>query len=336
MDYKKAGVDIKKADSLVTWLKEAVFKEKSLGSDFCAYFPFSTEKYKDPVLTSSADGVGTKVKLASYYGQWNTIGQDLVAMCVNDLICSGSEPLFFLDYYSCSQLDTHQVKEFLNGLNRACKEAHCLLLGGETAELPGLYKKNDFDCAGFALGVVERSDILGSHRVEPGDQILALKSSGFHSNGYSLLRKLYSSPEDLSEQKSVLMEPTRLYTFLVPHFKKFKGLKAIAHITGGGLNNISRIIPEGLTARLQPWHVPSCFLEVKQRGGLSWESLLTTFNCGLGLVLVLSGKQDFLDKNIISKDYVIDLGQVVSSDESSVSKERWLLDFAGMQGHHFS
>ena len=336
MDYKKAGVDIEKAEGLVTWLKEAVFKGKPLGSDFCSYFPFFAEKYKDPVLTSSTDGVGTKAKLASYYSQWDTIGQDLVAMCVNDLICSGSKPLFFLDYYSCGQLNTHQVKEFLSGVNRACKETRCPLLGGETAELPGLYKTNDFDCAGFVLGVVERSDILGSHRVKPGDAILALKSSGFHSNGYSLLRKLYSSPEDLSEQKSALMEPTRLYTFLVPHLKTLKGLKAIAHITGGGLNNISRIIPEGLTTRLQPWTVPSCFLEVKQRGKLSWESLLTTFNCGLGLILVLSEKQDFLDKNLISKDHIIDLGRVVSGDESSVSGERWSLDFVGMDKHHFS
>ena len=132
------------------------------------------------------------------------------------------------------------------------------------------------------------------------------------------------------------MEPTRLYTFLVPHLKTLKGLKAIAHITGGGLNNISRIIPEGLTTRLHPWTVPSCFLEVKQRGKLSWESLLTTFNCGLGLILVLSEKQDFLDRNLISKDHVIDLGQVVSGDESSVSGERWFLDFVGMDKHHFS
>ena len=336
MDYKKAGVDIRKAEGLVTWLKKAVFTEKPLGSDFCSYFSFSAEKYKDPVLTSSVDGVGTKVKLASYYGQWNTIGQDLVAMCVNDLLCSGSKPLFFLDYYSCGRLDTRQVKEFLNGLNRACKETQCPLLGGETAELPGLYKEKDFDCAGFALGVVERSDILGSHRVKAGDEILALKSSGFHSNGYSLLRKLYSSPEDLSEQRSALMEPTRLYTFLVPYFKEIKGLKAIAHITGGGLNNISRIIPEGLIAQLQPWTVPACFLGVKQRGELSWESLLTTFNSGLGLILILSNKQDFLGKNLISKDHIIDLGQVVSGSESSISGERWLLDFTGMQRHHFS
>ena len=330
MDYKKAGVDIQKAEGLVTWLKEAVFTKKSLGSDFCSYFPFPEKNYRDPVLTSSADGVGTKVKLASYYKQWSTIGQDLVAMCVNDLICSGSKPLFFLDYYSCGQLDTGQVKEFLNGVNEACKKAHCPLLGGETAELPGLYKKDDFDCAGFALGVVERSDILGPHHVEPGDEILALKSSGFHSNGYSLLRKLYSSSEDLSKQKSAFMEPTALYTFLAPHFKEIKGLKAIAHITGGGLNNISRIIPKGLTAQLQPWTVPTGFLEVKDKGGLSWESFLTTFNCGVGLVLILSQKQNFLDTNLVPKDQVIDLGQVVSGSECSVSGERWFLDFAHM------
>lgn len=329
MNYKKSGVDIEKAEGLVSWLKEAVLQKESFGSDFCSYFPFPAEKYKSPVLVSSTDGVGTKVKLASYYERWDTIGQDLVAMCVNDLICSGATPLFFLDYYSCGRLDIRQAKEFLKGVNRACEQARCSLVGGETAELPGLYKEKDFDCAGFALGVVEKADILGPRRVKAGDKIFGLKGSGFHSNGYSLLRKLYHSPEDLLEQKERLMEPTPLYTFLVPHFKKLKGLKAIAHITGGGLNNISRIIPEGLMARLKPWDVPERFLEVKQKGKLSWESLLTTFNCGLGLVLVFSDEEDSLN-SLKERDQIIDLGQVTSENRGSIAGERWFLDFTAM------
>lgn len=333
MDYKKAGVDIGKGENLVAWLKTAFLKQ-SLGSDFCSYFPFPVKNYKNPVLVSSADGVGTKVKLASYYGEWDTVGQDLVAMCVNDLLCSGAKPLFFLDYYGCGHLKTSQAQAFLKGLNRACEEAQCPLVGGETAELPGLYRDNEFDCAGFALGVVEKENILGPHCVKPGDDILALKSSGFHSNGYSLLRKLYDSPKDLAEKKEILMEPTTLYTFLVPFFKKFQNLKAIAHITGGGLNNISRIIPEGLTAELNLWDVPSCFLEVKERGGLSWESLLTTFNCGLGLVLILSDKERFLKKNLISKDKILDLGCIVKNEKSSVPGERWFLNLRNMEKRH--
>lgn len=327
INYKKAGVDIEKAEGLVSWLKKSIFQKESFGSDFCSYFPFPTGNYKNPVLVSSADGVGTKVKLASYYEQWDTIGQDLVAMCVNDLICSGATPLFFLDYYSCGHLNVKQAKEFLKGVNKACEQARCSLLGGETAELPGLYKEGDFDCAGFAVGVVEKEDILGPHRVRSGDKIIALKGSGFHSNGYSLLRKLYHSKEDLQEQRKKLMEPTPLYTFLVSHFKEWKGLKAIAHITGGGLNNISRIIPEGLVAELKPWDVPEKFLKVKQKGEMSWESLFTTFNCGLGLVLVFSGETESFD---FLKEGVVDLGEVRAHKNSSIAGERWLLDFSAL------
>lgn len=334
MDYKKAGVDIQKAEGLVSWLKKSVFNDGSLGSDFCSYFPFSLKDFKAPVLTAAVDGVGTKMKLASYYGQWDSIGQDLVAMCVNDLVCSGSKPLFFLDYYSCSQLKTHQAKSFLKGLNKACHEANCPLVGGETAELPGLYKDNDFDCAGFALGVVEKSDILGAHRVTEGDSILALKSSGFHSNGYSLLRRLYQSSQDLSKHRESLMRPTALYTFLVPYLKRIKGLKAIAHITGGGLNNISRIIPKGLTACLKAWPVPVEFLKVKQKGKLSWGSLLTTFNCGLGLVLIVSRKKDFLAQSSLSEDQIIDLGRVKTSKKPSLKGEKWFLNFSLMESRN--
>lgn len=329
--YKKSGVDIKKAEGLVSWIKK---RNPDLypGSDYASLFPFPHHQYKNPVLVSATDGVGTKVKLAAYFKKWDTVGQDLVAMCVNDLICVGAKPLFFLDYYACGKLDIPSAREFLKGLERACKKSFCDLVGGETAELPGLYAPGDFDCAGFALGVVEKSHILGAHRVKEGDEIIALKSSGFHSNGYSLLREVYKTGKDREARKQLLLRPTKLYAFLSSHFSHIKGLRALAHITGGGLDNISRIIPEGLVARLNPWKVPSCFLDVKTRAKLSWLSLLKTFNCGLGLVMVLSDREELFQKNIVTKKDVISLGRVVSGSGSR--KKRWTLNLKDMDAIH--
>ena len=326
--YKKAGVNIEKADRLVSWIKKRS-PDLYPGATYASLFPFPLKKYKNPVLAGAADGVGTKVKLAGYFKKWDTAGQDLVAMCVNDLLCVGAEPLFFLDYYACGTLNILSAKEFLKGVERACQKASCALVGGETAELPGLYAKGDFDCAGFALGVVEQSRILGARRVRAGDEITALKSNGFHSNGYSLLRKIYKTEKDLSRRKNLLLKPTKLYTFLLPALQRLKGLKALAHITGGGLDNISRIIPRGLLAELKPWKVPSCFLEVKDRGGLSWPSLLNTFNCGLGMVMILSNKEELLKKNIVAKRDLISLGRVIRPPKPA--NKKWRLNLKDME-----
>ena len=329
MDYKSSGVDIKKADRLVAWIKKSGIKQIGAGqsagkknsgkasalpagSDYASLFPFPAKRYKDPVLAASADGVGTKLKLAAYFSDWRGIGQDLAAMCLNDLLCVGAKPLFFLDYYACGALNLVQAKSFLKGLQKACAEANCPLVGGETAELPGLYKGSDMDCAGFAAGVVEREKILGPQKVKKGDEIIALPSSGFHSNGYSLLRQIYKTPEDLQSRRGVLMRPTRLYTFLTPFLDQLRGLRAMAHITGGGLDNLSRIIPSGLKADLQPWKIPPVFLEAKERGGLSWATLLKTFNCGLGLILIVRDRKEFLRAGAVPQREVLYLGQVVS------------------------
>ena len=285
---------------------------------------------KNPVLAAATDGVGTKVKLASWFRKWDTVGQDLVAMCVNDLICVGATPLFFLDYYACGKLDLSSARAFLRGVEQACQEASCPLVGGETAELPGLYTRGDFDCAGFALGVVEKSRILGAKQVKEGDEIVALKSNGFHSNGYSLLREIYKTRKDRANRKQLLLRPTKLYTFLAPHLDQIKGLKAMAHITGGGLDNISRIIPQGKVADLKAWKVPSCFLEVKQRAGLTWLSLLRTFNCGLGLVMILSDQKELLKKGIVTERDVIFLGRVKRAPRSHSQKIRWTLNLKDM------
>ena len=328
INYKSSGVNVNKADSLVSWIKKTNPSSiESMGNDYAALLSLPFHKYKNPVIASCTDGVGTKVKLASHFGEWEGIGQDLLAMCVNDLLCTGAKPLYFLDYYACGKLDSRQSKSFLKGLFKACKKSSCKLVGGETAELPGLYQKGDMDCAGFAIGIVEKSKILGAHKVKIGDDVIALKSSGFHSNGYSLLRKIYKSQKDLKKQRKVLMEPTRLYTFLSPHIDKIKGLKAIAHITGGGLDNLSRVLPKGMQIQMEPWNIPDCFLDVKKRSNMSWNSLLKTLNCGLGLVLILSKKEEFLKKNIIPKKDVIYLGKV---SKGSGSKS-WSVDYKALE-----
>ena len=324
--YKKAGVNIKKADQLIQWIKKSKTGPKSsLGSDYASLWPLSLSQYKEPVLASSTDGVGTKLKIANYFSDWSGLGQDLLAMCLNDIICLGAKPLFFLDYYACGQLDTRQAKSFLKGLQKACETANCPLVGGETAELPGLYHKKDIDCAGFCVGIVEKSKILGPNRVQLNDDIVALKSSGFHSNGYSLLRKVYNSPSKLKKNKENLIQATRLYSFLVPFLDQISGLRSIAHITGGGLNNLSRILPKHLKADLQTWSVPKCFLEVKQKARLNWKEMLQTFNCGLGLILIIKDKKKL--QKLFPTEQIIDLGKVTKRKKSEPA---WSLDFKSL------
>ena len=324
--YKQAGVNIKKAEQLVQWIKKRkTYSKNSLGSDYASLWPFSLSQYKNPVLASSTDGVGTKLKLADYFSDWSGLGQDLLAMCLNDIICVGAKPLFFLDYYACGRLEKRQFQSFLKGLQKACEAANCPLIGGETAELPGLYQKKDIDCAGFCLGVVEKSKILGPQRVQLNDEIVAFKSSGFHSNGYSLLRKIYKSPSDLKKNKTNLMRATRLYSFLTPSLNQISGLRAIAHITGGGLDNLSRILPKNLKADLLSWPVPECFLEVKQKAGLNWKELLQTFNCGLGLILIIKDKKKLY--KLFPTEQIINLGRVKKRKKS---ESAWSLDFKSM------
>ncbi|MGE0529290.1 MAG: phosphoribosylformylglycinamidine cyclo-ligase, partial [Bdellovibrionales bacterium] len=213
------------------------------------------------------------------------VAQDLVAMCVNDLVCSGAKPLFFLDYYASGKLRLEAAKAFLAGVQAACVESECALIGGETAEMPGVYEGNDFDCAGFAVGVVDRPLALGPHRVKPGMRLLGIASSGFHSNGFSLLRKVFAA--DLEPWRNELLRPTALYVRLVQAALAAGGLRAVAHITGGGMDNLPRILPSGTIARLRSWPVPAPFIEVMKRSGLDWRSLLTTLNCGIGMVWVV-------------------------------------------------
>lgn len=291
IDYKQAGVDVEAGDALVDWLKASAPKRwpnqdrlvEGIGG-FAALFRADFKEYKEPCLVSCTDGVGTKIKLAVHFDSYGEVAQDLVAMCVNDMLCCGAKPLFFLDYYASGRLRLPAAKSFLAGVQKACVESGCALIGGETAEMPGVYEGNDFDCAGFAVGVVDKTQALGPHRVQAGMKLIGINSTGFHSNGFSLLRKLFA--EDLDKWRDQLLKPTALYTALVHAALNKKGLHAAAHITGGGMDNVPRVLPKGTFARIKPWPVPAPFLEVKKRSGSKWLDLLKTLNCGIGMVWV--------------------------------------------------
>ena len=293
MDYSSSGVDIRRADHLVSWLKENSQKDKRVLSGiggFASLYQMKFPKIQEPYLASSTDGVGTKLKIALKYNSLKTLGQDLVAMCVNDLICVGATPLFFLDYYACGKLDEKKAQEFIGGIQKACSQVPCSLIGGETAEMPGLYKNSDFDCAGFSVGIVDQKDILNPSLVQKNDCLIGIPSNGFHSNGYSLLRKVFES--DMDQWATELLRPTFLYPQLFE--KVLKGhVHALAHITGGGIDNILRVVPSGTCIELQEWKIPNCFLEVQKRTQMNLKQLLTTFNCGMGLVAFV--KEDLFE-----------------------------------------
>jgi len=309
--YKKAGVDIDAGEELVDRIKKPVkdtHRPGVMGSlgGFGALFDLKAAGYKDPVLVSSTDGVGTKLRVAIEANRHNTVGIDLVAMCVNDLVTMGAEPLFFLDYFATGALDVDQAEAVITGIAQGCKEAGCALVGGETAEMPGMYGKGDYDLAGFSVGAVERDMILTGDRVGAGDVILGLSSSGVHSNGYSLVRRIvenvaggdYTKPAPFAVGQSLgeaLLTPTRLY---VKPILKALGVKdkdgapairALAHITGGGLlDNIPRVIPETLAVRLDAtsWPLLPVFGWLAAEGDVDRDDMARIFNCGIGMVIV--------------------------------------------------
>ena len=252
-DYLSSGVNVEAGDALVDWLQEVEKEGSALKhphsekviagiGGFASLFRADFAKYKKPCLVTCTDGVGTKVKLATYFRSYKEVAQDMVAMCVNDLICTGGSPLLFLDYYATGKLDLEAAKEFLQGVRKACLESHCALVGGETAEMPGVYANGDFDCAGFAVGVVDEDEALGLNKVVRGDVLLGVASSGFHSNGFSLLRKVFE--KDLDDWKEELLKPTALYVQMVKNLQHAQiQIHALAHITGGGIENIPRVLP---------------------------------------------------------------------------------------------
>lgn len=311
LSYKDAGVDIDAGNELVNRIKSVVNETKrpevmgGLGGfgALCAI----PQKYHEPILVSGTDGVGTKLRLAMDLSHHDSIGIDLVAMCVNDLIVQGAEPLFFLDYYATGKLNVDIAATVVTGIAQACKQAGCALVGGETAEMPGMYQGNDYDLAGFCVGVVEKSKMIDGSQVQDGDAIIALASSGPHSNGYSLIRKIIEvsgvnpSTEKLNEIPLAdhLLAPTKIYVKPILDLIEHVNLHAIAHITGGGFwENIPRVLPDNMQAIINEssWQWPPIFHWLQQAGKVSHHEMYRTFNCGVGLIVVLP--KDCVDKAI--------------------------------------
>ncbi|PRM09912.1 Phosphoribosylformylglycinamidine cyclo-ligase [Haemophilus influenzae] len=305
LSYKDAGVDIHAGNELVERIKGDVKRTRrsevmgGLGG-FGALCALPT-KYKEPILVSGTDGVGTKLRLAIDLNKHDTIGQDLVAMCVNDLIVQGAEPLFFLDYYATGKLDVDVAASVIKGIADGCEMSGCALVGGETAEMPGMYHEGDYDLAGFCVGVVEKSEIIDGTAVKTGDTLIALGSSGAHSNGYSLIRKVLevsgANPADLLEGKSLsehLLAPTKIYVKSILQLIKQTDVHAIAHLTGGGFwENIPRVLPDNTKAVIDEssWQWPAIFNWLQEKGNISRYEMYRTFNCGVGMVIALPEKE---------------------------------------------
>lgn len=301
--YEDAGVSIDRGNRLVERIKslaQATRNDGVMGSlgGFGALFDLSAFSYRDPVLVSGTDGVGTKVKLAIELQRHDTIGIDLVAMCANDLLVQGARPLFFLDYLACSRLDVDLAACIIEGIAEGCRQAGCALVGGETAEMPGMYAAGDYDLAGFCVGAVERDQIIDGSRVAADDILIAVASSGPHANGYSLIRKIIQDSgtgyKDILDDKSIgelLLKPTRIYVRAVLDLMKKVDVKALAHITGGGLlENIPRVLPAGKDAIIDTgtWCMPPIFNWIQQQGNVDTREMFRTFNCGVGIVVCVN------------------------------------------------
>jgi len=298
LTYKKAGVDIEKGDEFVKRIRpllEKTARPEVFGryGGFSGLFRPLLKNCKRPVLVSSTDGVGTKLLLAELRGRYDTVGIDLVAMSVNDVVVTGAEPLFFLDYIACGRLERDKLYGLMKGISRGCEESGCALIGGETAELPGMYQRGTFDLAGFCVGLISEEKIIDGRSCRTGDRILGLASTGVHSNGFSLVRKVFTQEELKGNLGRELMRPTRIYVRPVLKAMKKIRIKAMAHITGGGFyENIPRVLPAGLSAvvRKGSWPVPTIFNKIQSRGEVPDREMFRTFNMGVGMVLVLSAQ----------------------------------------------
>lgn len=296
LTYKDSGVDITKGNQLIEKIKPIAKSTIRPGvlaglGGFGAMFEIPLDKYKNPVLISGTDGVGTKLKVAEMLKKHDTIGIDLVAMCVNDLIVQGAEPLFFLDYFATGSLNPEIATSVIEGIGEGCRQSGCALIGGETAEMPGMYSGEDYDLAGFCVGIVEKDRIIDGTMVSEGDHIVALGSSGPHSNGYSLIRKVIEKSAPTPDQLNLLIEPTRIYVRSILSLLNTLPVHAISHITGGGLlENIPRVMPSHLSAKLDStsWTQPEIFQWIQDQGNIDSAEMYRVLNCGVGMVVVIS------------------------------------------------
>ncbi|NOR63788.1 MAG: phosphoribosylformylglycinamidine cyclo-ligase [Rhodobacteraceae bacterium] len=337
LTYADAGVDIEAGNALVDKIKPAAAATKRAGvmdglGGFGAMFDLKAAGYSDPILVAATDGVGTKLRIAIDTGILDTVGIDLVAMCVNDLVCQGAEPLFFLDYFATGKLDVDEAAAVVTGIAEGCKRSNSALVGGETAEMPGMYAKGDFDLAGFSVGAMERGNSLPSG-VAKGDVLLGLASSGVHSNGYSLVRKIVEqsglgwdadSPFSDGTLGRALLEPTKLYVRSGLAAHRAGGLHALAHITGGGLTeNLPRALPDGLGAEvdLSSWALPPVIKWLAAQAGLNETEILKTFNCGIGMVAIVAADQAGALTKVFEEngERVTTIGTVISGSGISYS-----------------
>ena len=337
LTYADAGVDIDAGNALVEQIKPAAKRTARPGvmaglGGFGALFDLKAAGFADPVLVAATDGVGTKLRIAIDTGVVDTIGIDLVAMCVNDLVCQGAEPLFFLDYFATGRLETDHAVRIIQGIATGCEQSGCALIGGETAEMPGMYQAGDFDLAGFAVGAMERGSALPADVAE-GDVLLGLASDGVHSNGYSLVRKLVEvsglnwaddCPFATGTLGAALLAPTRLYVKSALSAINLGGVNALAHITGGGLTeNIPRVLPDGMSVQidLDSWDLPPVFQWLAATGGMQSSELLKTFNCGIGMVLAVSAdRADALSRQLTAEGEKVSVLGCVTAGSSVVYK----------------
>jgi phosphoribosylformylglycinamidine cyclo-ligase len=330
LDYRTAGVDIHAGDALVEAIKplaKATNRRGVMGGigGFGALFDLKAAGFSDPVLVSTTDGVGTKLKIAAETGLHDRVGVDLVAMCVNDLVVQGAEPLFFLDYFATGKLSVAQARQVIAGIASGCHEAGCALVGGETAEMPGMYAEGDYDLAGFAVGAAERGNLL-PQGVAPGDTVLGIASAGVHSNGFSLVRRVVEAThlhwqdaapfEPGQSLGSALMTPTRIYVPAMLALHRAGLLKAAAHITGGGLpGNLPRVLPAGTRAVLTAnWPVPPVFTWLAQRGQVAPEEMLRVFNCGVGMAVVVADAEAAIALLSVHGETAWRIGSIEASD----------------------
>lgn len=306
ISYKDSGVDVTRGYKAVDLMKKYVkttYNDNVLGDigSFGGFYSISGEKMEEPVLVAGTDGVGTKLKYAFLLEKHDTIGIDAVAMCVNDIVCQGAKPLFFLDYYACGRLYPEAEAQVVKGIAEGCRQAGCALIGGETAEMPGFYPDGEYDLAGFAVGIVDKKKVINGKNIQAGDILLGIKSSGVHSNGYSLVRKLFGDSDRAELEKyderlgaspaEVLLTPTKIYVRSILTLVAKVPVKGIAHITGGGfIENIPRIFPEGIGCEIDKnsYEVPAVFRVMQERAGISDEQIYNTFNMGIGMVVCVS------------------------------------------------
>ncbi len=329
LTYQDSGVDISKGNELIDKIKPIARSTNRDGviaglGGFGAMFELPINEYKNPVLISGTDGVGTKLKVAEMLNKHDTIGIDLVAMCVNDLIVQGAEPLFFLDYYATGKLNNDLATSVISGIGEGCRQSGCALIGGETAEMPGMYQGNDYDLAGFCVGIAEKSKVIDGSKVNNGDHIIALSSSGPHSNGYSLIRKVLENSKPSDEQLQALIEPTKIYVKSVLSLIKKFPVNAISHITGGGLiENIPRVLPKNLMAKLdsKSFQLPEIFKWLQVQGNIEMMEMYRVFNCGIGMIIVLPAEHSNnaieLLNSLGEKSWLI--GEIVPTKDKQIS-----------------